>query len=194
MAADTPQTGIAGAPLLGADFGELHKHWGWLMAVGILSVVLGMIGLGMSVALTLVSVLFFGVLLAIGGAIELVQSFKARGWKSIALHVLIAVLHLAAGVIIIMDPLVASSILTLLLAGAIAGGGIARIVIAIQHRETSGWVLCLFSGLVSLVLGGLILSQWPVSGLWVIGLFVAIELIFSGFAQISLAMAAKASG
>ena len=65
---------------------------------------------------------------------------------------------------------------------------------ALQHRDTSGWPLCLLSGVVSLALGVMIISHWPVSGMWVIGLFVAVELIMNGFSEITLALAAKAAG
>ncbi|MEE8312345.1 MAG: HdeD family acid-resistance protein [Candidatus Binatia bacterium] len=181
-------------PAIDSGFGQLQHNWGWLLAAGILSVVLGTIGLGMSLALTLASVLFFGVFLVIGGVIELVQAFKSRGWKSFVLHVGIAGLHIVAGVVIMADPLVASSLLTLLLAGAIIGIGGARIVMALQHRDTSGWPLCLLSGVVSLALGAMIISHWPVSGMWVIGLFVAVELIMNGFSEITLALAARAAG
>ena len=177
-----------------ALFGELQHNWGWLLAAGVLSIVLGTIGLGMSFGLTMASVLFFGVILAVGGAIELVQSFKSRGWKSFVLHVAIALLHVVAGLAIVNDPLLASSLITLLLACAIIGVGSARIVMALQHRGTAGWFVLALSGVVSIALGVMILSQWPVSGMWVIGLFIAIQLIFNGFSEVSLALAAKAAG
>ena len=69
--------------------------------------------------------------------------------------------------------------------------GIVRSVIAFQHRGTGGWVWALLGGIVSILLGIMILAKWPVSGMWIIGLFVAIELIFNGWSQIMLALAAK---
>ena len=59
-----------------AIFGELKKNWGWLLAFGILSIVLGTIGLGMTFGLTLASVLFFGVMLIIGGVVQSFDAFK----------------------------------------------------------------------------------------------------------------------
>ena len=78
-----PATSDANAEAL---FGELHKNWGWLLGAGILSIVLGTIGLGMCFGLTMASVLLFGVILAVSGVVELFQSFKCRGWKSFILH------------------------------------------------------------------------------------------------------------
>lgn len=178
-------------PLAAAAFGELRKNWGWLLAVGILFVVLGTIGMGMTFTLTIVSVLFFGVLLLIGGGVQVVDAFKCKGWKSVALHVLIGVLYVLAAILLITRPALASSVLTLMLAGAIIGVGVLRIVMALQMRGTTGWGWALFSGIVSLVLGALIIAKWPVSGLWVIGMFVAIEMILHGWSYIFIALAAK---
>jgi uncharacterized membrane protein HdeD (DUF308 family) len=181
-------------PAAAALFGELKKNWGWLLAFGILSIVLGTIGLGMTFGLTLASVLFFGVLLIIGGGVQLVDAFKCRGWKGTLWHVLIALLYVAAGILIVVDPVLASATLTLVLAGLLIAVGAARLVMAFQHRSAPGWYWPLIAGLVSILLGIMILAQWPVSGLWVIGLFVAIELIFNGWAYVFVALAARRAG
>ena len=175
-------------------FGELQKNWGWLLALGILSIILGTIGLGMTFGLTLASVMFFGALLLVGGIIQLIESFKCKGWKSFFWHILIALLYVLGGIIIMVDPVMASSVLTLMLAGVLIAVGIVRIIIAFQHRGTLGWFWALVGGLVSLLLGGMIIAEWPASGLWVIGLFVAIELIFNGWSYVFIALAAKNAG
>jgi uncharacterized membrane protein HdeD (DUF308 family) len=175
-------------------FGELQKNWGWLLALGILSIILGTIGLGMAFGLTLASVIFFGALLLAGGIIQLIEAFKCKGWKSFSWHILIALLYVLGGIIIIVDPVMASGVLTLMLAGVLIAAGIIRIIIAFQHRGTSGWGWTLVGGLGSLLLGGMIIAKWPVSGLWTIGLFVAIELIFNGWSYVFIALAAKNAG
>jgi uncharacterized membrane protein HdeD (DUF308 family) len=174
-----------------AAFGELQKNWGWLLAMGIISVVLGTIGLGMTFALTLASILFFGVLILVDGGLQFFQAFKCKGWKGVSWHVIIALLYVVAGIAIVKNPLFASAVLTLVLAWTIIAVGIVRSVIAFQHRGTGGWVWALLGGIVSILLGIMILAEWPVSGMWIIGLFVAIELIFNGWSQIMLALAAK---
>lgn len=176
----------------GAVFGELKKNWGWLLALGIVSIVLGTLGFYMTFAFTLTSVLFFGVLLLVGGVFQLVHAITCQGWKSILWHVLIALLYVAAGIDIIVDPIRASSVLTLILAGILIAVGVSRIVMSLQLRAAvSGWYWSLLSGLISILLGGMIVAQWPASGLWVIGLFVAIELVFSGWSTIFVALAAR---
>ena len=171
----------------------LHDNWGWLLGLGVLFIVLGTIGMGMLFALTMTSVLFFGMLLLIGGGAQLFEAFKCSGWKSVLWHVLMAVLYVVAGVTVIGDPAAASLFFTLILAGTIIGVGVVRLVIAFQHKGESGWIWALLSGVVSLVLGAMILAKWPVSGLWVIGLFVAIELLVNGWSYVMLALAARSA-
>jgi uncharacterized membrane protein HdeD (DUF308 family) len=186
------ETPVASAGL--ERFGDLQKNWGWLLALGILFIILGTIGLGMTVVLTAASVWLFGVLMLVGGGFQFVDAFKCKGWKSVVWHVLIAVLYVIAGIVVMSQPLVAASILTLMLAGAITAVGIMRVIMAFQHRHSKGWVWPLVGGIVSIILGVMIFSQWPVSGLWVIGLFVAIEMIVNGWSYIFIALAAKNAG
>ena len=113
---------------------DLVHNWGWLLGQGILRVVRGTIGLGIIIWLTLASVFIFGVFLVIGGGVQIFQTFKCRGWKSILWHGLIAVFYVLAGISIMADPLAASTLFTLLLAGAFVGIGVTRLIIAFQPR------------------------------------------------------------
>jgi uncharacterized membrane protein HdeD (DUF308 family) len=186
------ESSAIGAPA--GAFGALTKNWGWLLVVGIVFIILGTIGLGMLFALTMVSVLFFGVLMLIGGGVQFVDAFKCAGWKSVVWHVLMAILYVLGGIVVIIDPVLASVVITLILAGTITGAGIVRLIIALQHRDSKGWGWALVSGIISIILGIMIFAKWPVSGLWIIGLFVAIEMIINGWSYIFLALAAKNAG
>jgi uncharacterized membrane protein HdeD (DUF308 family) len=174
-------------------YGEVKQNWGWMLALGILFILLGTIGLGYTFSLTIASVFFFGILLLVGGGMQLVHTFKCQGWKCRIWHVLLALLYILVGADIMARPLVASVVLTLLLAGGITALGIVRIVMAFQIRGTKNWGWLLFSGVISVLLGVMIATRWPVSGLWVIGLFVAIEMIMHGWSYIFLAMAARSA-
>jgi uncharacterized membrane protein HdeD (DUF308 family) len=173
--------------------GSLERHWGWMLALGILLLALGVIGLYMTVALTIASVLFFGALLVVAGIAQAVQAFRATGWRSIALHVGIAALYILGGAIALYDPVAASLSLTIFIAAMLLVAGVFRAVMAFHMRPTSGWGWVLFGGVISFLLGVLIFMQWPVSGLFAIGLFVAIELIVDGWSCILFALAAKSA-
>lgn len=172
--------------------GDVAKNWGWILALGILFVALGTIGLGMSVFLTIASVMFFGALLLVGGVFQIIDAFKCTGWKGIVWHVLIGLLYVAAGIMLLTRPLAGSMILTVMLGGSLLAVGILRIIMGFQLKSATGtWRWVVFSGAITLILGLMILSKWPASGLWVIGLFVAVEMIMHGWSYILMAMAAR---
>lgn len=171
--------------------GQVQKNWKWLLFLGIAFLILGIIGLGKAFVFTIASVYFFGFLILIGGVIQAIESFMCKGWKSIIWHLVIAILYIIVGIEIIRRPLVASTFITLIIAIGIILVGILRVVMAIQHRGLTNWGWPLFTGIVSILLGLTIALKWPVSGLFVIGLFVAIELIIHGWSYIFLALAAK---
>jgi len=177
-----------------ALFGEVREKWGWLLALGIASLVLGTIGIGSCFALTLAGVVLFGWLIVIVGAIGLAHVFQCRGWKGRMWQLLIALFHVTAGVVVISDPLLASGVLTLFLAFAILASGAARIAVAVQHRGQPGWIWLLLGGVAGVLLGGMIAARWPASSFFVIGLFIAIELIANGWTMVTLALAARAAG
>jgi uncharacterized membrane protein HdeD (DUF308 family) len=172
-------------------FGEARKNWGWLLALGILFFILGIIGLGMSVGLTLVSVLFFGWLVIIGGAFQLVEAFKVKGWKGILWHLLLALVYLFAGGIIVYDPVGGAIALTMFIAAALIAAGVLRIILAFQLKGEQGWWWPLVGGLLSVVLGVLIMARWPSAALWIIGMFIAIEMISNGWSYIMIALIAR---
>jgi uncharacterized membrane protein HdeD (DUF308 family) len=175
-------------------FGDLEKQWGWLFAFGLLSIILGSIGLGMSFLLTEAAMVFFAVLLIAGGVFQLLDALKCHGWKSTAWHVLIALLYIIAGAYMTLHPTLAAVSLTLLLGAMFIAVGLLRALMAFQIRPVKGWWWPLVSGVISLILGGLILAEWPQSGLFIIGLFIAIELIFNGWSYLFIALAARAAG
>ena len=176
-----------------ALFGEARENWGWLLALGIGSLILGTIGLGSCFTLTLAGVLIFGWLIAIAGVVELVQAFKCRGWKGRLGQLVVAAFHILAGGVVIADPVLASGVFTLLLAFAILAGGAARIFVALQHRDQPGWTWLVLGGVAGVVVGGLIAARWPASSFFVIGLFIAIELIANGWTMVVLALAARSA-
>jgi len=173
--------------------GTIRKNRGWLMFMGIVMVILGFVGLSMEVALTVVSVLYFGVLILFGGVVMLIDALKAGEWKSKIWHVLIALVYMAAAIVMVTNPAASAVWITLFLASFFVITGVFRLIVGFQSRgSVANWGWIVFAGLISIVLGGIIFAGWPVSGLWVIGMFVAIELILQGFSMISIARAVRA--
>src|SRR5262249_18633919 len=103
------------------------------------------------------------------------------------------VLHVILGVMMIEQPLRAAEILTLMLAVAFLVAGSLR-VIAVLTERFSAWPWVLLNGIVTFVLGVAVCRQWPESSLWVIGVFVGIDLIFNGWSWVMLGLTVRAAG
>ena len=168
----------------------LHRHWIWFLLLGLLLVALGMIGVIASGLFTVASVLLFGWLLFISGAAIAVHAFWARRWTGFFVQLVVGALNLVVGWLLLTHPAAGALSLTLLLGVSLVFQGIFRTVVALTaHADGRGWLL--LSGIASLILGFLIWSEWPSSGLWVIGLFVGIDLILYGWWLVSLALATR---
>jgi uncharacterized membrane protein HdeD (DUF308 family) len=179
------------AAFAGAVFGALRTKWRWLLALGIALLVLGTLGLLMSFAMTLATVMLFSALLILGGGFQLIGAFQFAGWKSRAAHIAMSLLYIVAGTLIYADPILASVAFTLLLAASLVAVGALRVVSALHLRGVTGWGWSMLAGLVTVLLGAMIAAQWPASGYWVIGLFVAIEMIMNGWSCVLIALAAR---
>lgn len=177
--------------LRSVDFPILEKNWGWFLALGVGSVVLGLIALGMPLALTLVSVMYYGILLLVGGGFEVAHAFAARRWSGFLLQVALGVLYVIAGGYMIAQPVEAALVLTLVVGLSIIATGVARMALGWEMRGARNWMAIFASGVISLLLGGLILARWPGSSLRVIGLLLAIELLSNGGSWILLGLTAR---
>jgi uncharacterized membrane protein HdeD (DUF308 family) len=164
----------------------------FLMVMGIALIVLGAVSMTFSFIATLATVVMFGVVALVGAGFQVVTAFLARRWRGFFLHMIMGVLYVIAGVFMIQNPLEAALGLTILVAVCLLAGGIMRIVMSVFERfEGWGWVFV--NGLISTLLGAAIWRQWPLSGLWVIGLFVGIELLLSGVSWLMLGLALRPS-
>lgn len=165
----------------------LQERWLGLLGLGILLVILGTIALGLSVYTTLASVLVFGGFLIAGGILQLIHAFYWKTWRGFVVDFIIGILNTVVGGLLIARPAEGALSLTLLLAAFFLVSGFFKVGLALARRmEHYGWIIV--SGIINIILGLLILAQWPSSGLWVIGAFIAIDLIFSGWSYIMLAL------
>lgn len=169
-----------------------RKNWTWFLVFGILIEILGLYALLALTTTTLISVLLIGVLLIMGGIIVVIDSFTS--WRhqiaSFLLHLLLGILYIAAGALLIKHPIFGSISITFLLGIFFTIIGIFRLIDSLTFRYVHwGWVF--LNGLISLLLGILIMTSWPVSGLYIIGLFVGIDLVFCGWTYIMGAIYAR---
>ena len=168
----------------------LRKNWFWLLVLGILLVVVGLMAIGSAVVATLTTVLVLGILFLAGGIVEIATSFWAHCWRGFWLQLLAGILYLVLGFLLVQHPVATALGFTIVLAAAFMIGGLFRIISAlVDHFHGWGWVL--LNGVVTLVLGVMIWRKWPEDALWVIGLFVGIDMVFAGWSWIMMALAAR---
>jgi uncharacterized membrane protein HdeD (DUF308 family) len=173
-----------------AERDRLQENWVLLLAMGLVLMVLGGVVISepqMTFIATNLTVQVLGVLLVLGGIFQAASSFWGRRWGGFILQLLAGVFYLIVGVFMIENTAEAAAALALLVAVSLLVGGVFRIVISLVQRF-NGWGWVLLNGVVSLVLGVAIWRHWPYSGVWVIGLFVGIEMLFGGLSWVMLAL------
>ena len=175
------------------DFDDIHalrKQWNWFLTLGIGMVLVGALAVGFAFFATVVSVIFFGLILLAAGVSQTITSFWSPRWGGVMLHLLFGILYTVVGFLMIDQPLISAEALTVLLAAFFIAGGTIRIVMSLQMRFRNwGWQL--LNGVINLLLGVLIWTQLPTAALWIIGLFVGIDLIFNGWAWTMFAWEAR---
>lgn len=182
-----------------ATFGPLHagtgRARGWLLAVGALLLVLGIVGLFMVVTLTIASTLWYGILLTAAGIAEIIEALakgpEAEAWRSRAARFLAGLLYLVGGLWAVFRPLEASLALTLVLGITLIASGVARAIWAVAHEAQVSRATVILLSLISVLLGAAIIAQWPYSGLWAIGLFVSCDLIAAGLSWVWIGLSGK---
>jgi uncharacterized membrane protein HdeD (DUF308 family) len=173
------------------ELNSLRGHWLWFVLLGVALIVLGFIALGAVVIASLATAVAIGALLLVVGVAETIGAFWCRGWSGIFFHLLSGVLSIVIGALFLRAPVDALLALTLLLSCLLLVGGIFKIIAALTYRFAAwGWPL--LSGIIDVILGVMIWREWPVSALWVIGLFVGINLLFRGFNWIALGLSLRA--
>jgi uncharacterized membrane protein HdeD (DUF308 family) len=172
---------------------SLHGHWRLFVVEGIVLLVLGAAAIVVPAIATLAYALFIGWLFLIMGAVGLVTTYWMRHAPGFWWSLVSAVLAIAVGVALIGWPFGGEVSLTLLLIAYFLIEGIASIMYALEHRrELSGrWSFMLMSGIIDLILGGIIFAGLPETATWAIGLLVGINMLFGGGALVAMGLHAR---
>lgn len=169
----------------------LRLKWGWIVALGIVFLISGLIALGSVVTATVVSVAVVGVMMLVSGVAEIVSAFSVKTWGKFFLWALLGALYVIAGIVTFQNPVLAATVLTLILGVDLIVSGFLRVSLATQMAQGTPWVWVALSGVITVLVGGMILSQWPVSSLFMLGIFLGVDLIFAGVGWIGMGLALK---
>ncbi len=180
------------SPVNNPYLSAFSKNWGWFLIWGLLLLLLGIVAISAATFTTILSVIFLGFVLLISGIVIIIDTFSFwwHKWSGFVLHLILGVLYVVAGIMLIKSPILASVSLTLLLGVFYLTLGIFRIIYSLSVRAPR-WGWSFFNAVISLLLGILIITSWPQSSLFIIGLFVGIDLIFTGWVYIMSALAAR---
>ena len=171
-----------------AGMAEIRKSWGWFMFLGIALTILGMACIVFSATATSATVLVFGWLLLISGVLGLIHSSCTGTWSGFFLYLLGGLLRGITGYLLVRYPSTGAEGLTLLLGSFFVVGGLFR-AIACGMAKLPRWGWGTFSGIVSVILGILVLWQMPITSHWFIGFAVGVDMIFDGVAVSAFASA-----
>lgn len=170
------------ASMNAANMQEAGKKSLWFVALGVIVFLLGALAAANLFVATVVSVLFVGGMMIAAGIAEIVHAFSVKTWGSFFLWILTGVMYTIAGILTFYNPLLTTSILTLFIAMSLIAAGLVRIWAGISQRRSNGWAWMVAGGILTLLVGVLVLLRWPVNSLWVIGIFLAVDLMFQGVA------------
>jgi uncharacterized membrane protein HdeD (DUF308 family) len=173
-------------PGASSNLEPLRAKSGWIVALGVVYVIAGFVALGSIVFATVATVFVVGIMMLIAGVAEVINAFQIKTWGKFLLWLLLGVLYIVAGFVTFENPLLAAAILTLMLGFALVASGIMRIILGFSMKQGMPWLWVVLSGAITLLLGIVILVHWPVSGLYILGLFLGIDLIFAGVSWIGI--------
>lgn len=160
--------------------------------LGVLLIILGIIAIAEPIFASIVIELFLGWLFIIGGIIQIIYAFQSRHTGAAVLKVLVGLLAIAVGIFMVLNPLRGVLSLTLIVGIYFFVDGVLRVITAFQIKPRLRWGWMLLSGILNIILGILIWSQWPFEAAWIIGLLVGISLIVNGIAAILLGTVSQA--
>jgi uncharacterized membrane protein HdeD (DUF308 family) len=192
-----------GSPMatINSDLSNLHRgvrdalnaRWGLLMFQGVALIILGVLAIAAPLISTLAVEVFIGWLFLIAGIVGLVAMFYADDVAAFLWTLITAALSVGLGVLLLYRPIAGTVTLTLALTAFFVAEGVFQVVTSIAYRkvlpDSWGWLLA--SGVCDLVLVAIIVSSWPQSAAWVLGLLAGVNLLTSGVALVMTAFAAR---
>ncbi len=162
-----------------------------MTAVGIALIVFGVICLAVPVIAGGAITYVIGGLLLVAGVLQVIQGLRESSLISKLLPVILGAVMIVAGGSVLARPLIGMAVLTLVLAVAFIVEGVWKVVVSFSYRPAAGWIGLLLSGILAIVLGGIIWAEWPISGLWAIGVLVGVNLLVTGLTIVLLAVTVR---
>jgi uncharacterized membrane protein HdeD (DUF308 family) len=174
---------------IGTCVDRLRHRWGWFVAFGTLMILLGVAALLLVVSATIASVYTIAIFLILAGGVEVSMGITSRSWGRSFLWIVGGLAYVVVGAFALAKPLIAAAVFTLLLGAAILATGVIRIYTA-THLGKGGSVL--FAGIVTALVGFVILFGWPANSFIILGLLLSFDLLVWGASWLILGLRMRA--
>ena len=159
----------------------------YLRLMGIALLVFGCIAIASPAVAGTSVVIVIGAVLVVSGLVQVIHGIREDSFSSKLLSLVLGAITLIAGLAVLAHPLLGLAVLTLVLAVYFVVEGIWKIFASFSFRPASGWLAVLGGGMIALLLGVLIWRQWPLSGVYAIGILIGVDLVVTGLALLLLA-------
>jgi uncharacterized membrane protein HdeD (DUF308 family) len=165
---------------------EVRQNSGWFIALGILMIVLGIAAIVEPLIATIAVARVLSWVFLFAGIIRTIHAIQSRRQSGFWLKLVVGILYIITGVLLLGNILGAALTLTLAFGWVILAQGVLEVITAFKVRPEPNWIWVLISGILAIILGILILYQWPFGAAWLLGVFVGINLLFTGVWMILL--------
>ena len=176
----------------GPDIASL-PNWGWMFALGLVYLITGFVALGSVAVATVASVLLVGVMMIIAGVAEVINAFHIKTWGKLLLCALLGALYIVAGFVTFENTALGAVVLTLMLGASLVAAGIMRLILAFSMKRATPRFWLAISGVITLLIGLLILVRWPINSVYILGLFLSLDLIVAGASWIGISFGLRRS-
>lgn len=165
---------------------EVKSRAGWGIFLGIVTAALGVLLIAYPLAAATVTTIIIGCVLIIAGIMDIALALRAHTAGTLFLRFLLGAVYIVGGLLLLFNPLWGVAALTVVLGVMLLFEAGATIGLGFQVRPLSGWGWLLFDGVISAILGFLILAHWPASAVWAIGTLVGAAIFLRGITRIAL--------
>lgn len=170
---------------------KLSNKWKWFVGIGALLILLGILALSNQVMATLFSVYTLAIVLFIAGCLQIAQAFQMRVVNMALFIGGSGLLYVIAAFLMFYNPIMATAMITLFIAVALIFSGAMRLWEGVKYRHLMGSPWLMLSGFITLLLGIFIAVGWPTDTLWILGIFLGIDLLFQGWSCLTLGLMLK---
>ena len=175
----------------GSGTETLYARWYLIIALGVVYILASTIALYSVVMSTVASVLTVGIMMLIAGIAEVINACQLKSWSKFFLWIAIGALYILAGVATFENPVLASLLLTFILGASLIISGMIRTTLGFSMKIGTPWVFVFLSGVITLLLGFIILAHWPISSIYTLGLLLGVDLLFVGLGWIGVGLSLR---